>query len=511
MIAKVTRGDDPGGLVRYLLGAGRSNEHVDQRVIAVSPGVEVDLSAALDDGQRRGLVDQLETPKAIYGGAPAKGYVYHLSLSNSPGDRILTDREWAEVVDETMTDLGFSGAGRASAPWAAFRHGEGASGHDHVHVAVTMVREDGTRVSTSNDFRTLSTVCRKMEQRYGLSVVEGRTAGAGKGLSRAELEIGERTGLVPDRVRLARTVRAAAAASADEAEFVRRLRAGGLQVRPRFARDDGSRVTGFAVALPVQPGTGDRVQGPHGDGHQVQDQKQGERRWFAAGKLDKDLSLPVLRAGWTELEDQGAAWTGATPEGRETTTVDDGRLFPAAARRAKEATDALVAADPADARQWGRAARDAAGVYAQVAERLEPGGYGPYTDLAAGLARSAGMVDHHERRSSSLRGVATIAAQVATLASKGSPQGWIIVAAELTRLASAIAKAHAARGELGRARSLHQPLAALAAVSAPAPPAERARHVTASAPVFPRSGRGTGPAPATSAPPTRRPDRNMER
>lgn len=87
MIAKVTRGDDTGGLVRYLLGAGRANEHTDQRVIATSVGVEVDLSTTLDDGQRRSLVDQLETPRAIYGGSPSKGHVYHLSLSNPAADR----------------------------------------------------------------------------------------------------------------------------------------------------------------------------------------------------------------------------------------------------------------------------------------------------------------------------------------------------------------------------------------------------------------------------------------
>lgn len=110
---------------------------------------------------------QLETPRAIYGGAPAKGNVYHLSLSNPPGDRVLDDVEWAGIVNETMTDLGFSGEGVASAPWAAFRHGAGTNGHDHVHVLVTMVREDGGRVSIANDWRTLSATCRRLEQATG--------------------------------------------------------------------------------------------------------------------------------------------------------------------------------------------------------------------------------------------------------------------------------------------------------------------------------------------------------
>lgn len=515
MIAKVTRGDDTGGLVRYLLGAGRANEHTDQRVIATSVGVEVDLSTTLDDGQRRSLVDQLETPRAIYGGSPTKGHVYHLSLSNPAADRVLTDEEWAVVVGEVMDDLGFTEAsGKAPAPWAAFRHGEGAAGQDHVHVAATMLREDGTKVSTWNDFRTLSTACRRMEQRFGLTVVEGRTAGAAPGLSRAELEIAVRTEQVPDRVRLARTVRAAAAASADEAEFVRRLRAGGVKVRPRFAGGDGSKVTGFAVAFSDEPGPAGGMRGPHPDSHQVDDPKGVERRWFAAGKLAKDLSLPVLRAGWTTVEDQAAAWTGGTPGGRETVEVTDERLFGAAAKRARAATAALTNADPTDARQWGRAARDAAGVYAQVAVRLEPDGYGPYTDLASELARSAAMVDHHERRSSSLEGIASIAAQVGVLASKGSTQGWIIVAVELARLAGAIAKAHEARAELARARTLQRPLATIGAdygTVVATSGTEPARRVPPAAPVFPRSTRGTGHKPAPTLPPELRPDPTVER
>lgn len=446
MIAKVTRGDDAGGLVRYLLGGGRSNEHVDQRVIATSPGIEVDLGATVSTRQRQGLVAQLETPRAIYGGGPAKGNVYHLSLSNPPADRVLDDAEWAAIVTETMTDLGFSGDRVASAPWAAFRHGAGASEQDHVHVAVTMVREDGGRVSTSNDYRTLSATCRRMEQRYGLSIVEGRTAGAGRGLSRAELELSERTGQAPDRDRLTRSVRAAAASSVDEAEFVRRLRDGGVMVRPRFASDDPSRVTGFAVSLGEERG----LRGPHPDSLTV---KPGERRWFAAGKLAKDLSLPALRAGWSSVADEPSAWTGQTPPGREAVSGVEDAVFAGAARRSREATEALAGVDPQDHQRWAEAARDAAGVHAQLAARLDADGQGgSHAELAEILARSAQMGDHRNPRVSSLQGVAAVAAQAATLASKGSGAGWAIVAAELARLAAAIAKAHQARQELDRAR-----------------------------------------------------------
>ena len=72
----------------------------------------------------------------------ADGYIWHLSLTNPAGDRELSDGEWGSVVKETMDRLGFSSApGKAPCPWVAVRHGRSAAGNDHVHVAVSLVRE----------------------------------------------------------------------------------------------------------------------------------------------------------------------------------------------------------------------------------------------------------------------------------------------------------------------------------------------------------------------------------
>lgn len=79
-------------------------------------------------------------------------------------------------------------------PWAASRNGTGSRSQDHLHVLVTMVRENAGRVSTSNDYRALSATCRRMEQGYGVTVVEGRTAGAAQGPVEGELELSRRTG-----------------------------------------------------------------------------------------------------------------------------------------------------------------------------------------------------------------------------------------------------------------------------------------------------------------------------
>jgi hypothetical protein len=47
VIAKVTRGTDAAGLVRYLFGPGKSDEHVDQRVVATGDGTAVRQGAPL--------------------------------------------------------------------------------------------------------------------------------------------------------------------------------------------------------------------------------------------------------------------------------------------------------------------------------------------------------------------------------------------------------------------------------------------------------------------------------
>ena len=90
-----------------------------------------------------------------------------------------------------------------------------------------------------------------------------------------------RTGAVEvDSHRLERTVRAAATASLDEGEFVRRLRRGGVLIRPRFAAGRDDVVAGYSIA--VRPATGDKP------------------IWFGGGRLARDLTLPRLREGWPE-------------------------------------------------------------------------------------------------------------------------------------------------------------------------------------------------------------------
>lgn len=506
MIAKISRGSSTPGLIRYLLGPTKdpSNVHHDQRAIASSASVVTDPEAAEHAGMslERFIALQMDAARLIHDQVVTGGHVWHLSLSNRADDRPLEDDQWATIARHAMEALGFDDGTGTSAPcpWVAIRHGESEAGNDHVHVAVSLVREDGTVASNWRDQVKISAVCKEMEKLYGLHVVDGRTAGATPVPTRAEVEKTSRDQLPePPRTRLARVVRAAAEASNDEAEFVRRLRSQRVAVRPRYADGDTSKVTGYSVA-----------DLSHGGPPTV---------WFGGGKLAKDLRLPALRAGWTDLEDQAAAWSTGTPsdgsldaagDGSAPVPADgstvrreamkfDGRGAQAGIDRVRQAAAQLVRADPANTTEWALAARRTAGALSALAARLEPDQPGPLSDLADLLAQSAQPAPRLPAGGGALAGVATLAA-VANLATDGVGSDaalWWLLAAELVKLAAEIQRGHVARGELQRASAIRGSVdAAVATLNARRP----ATTTSALAPTR---------QPTQSTPPT--PTRDFER
>jgi hypothetical protein len=125
-----------------------------------------------------------------------------------------------------------------------------------MHVAVALIREDGTKAGIWQDRVVLSSACGDFERAYGRTIVDGRNRDGLPGVSRAEDELTRRWGRAePERETWARQVCAASVAARDQAEFVRRLRAEGVIARPRFAQGSTPEVVGYSVALrPAQSG-----------------------------------------------------------------------------------------------------------------------------------------------------------------------------------------------------------------------------------------------------------------
>ena len=158
------------------------------------------------------------------------------------------------------------------------------------------------------------------------------------------------------------------------------------------------------------------------------------------------------------------------------------------AKRARAVTDRLAKVPIDDRAAWASAARDGAGVFAALSRRFEGDRPGALAAAADMLARSAQKADHRQPRRTDMAGLATVAAQAALVyrGARAGTAGWLLVAAELLRLAQAVERAHIARDELARARELHRRSEAVVGHD------------------WPRGRQEVGVAPPKEAPPPRR-------
>jgi relaxase-like protein len=291
MIGKISapRGERVGPLIYYLYGPGRHEEHTDPHIVAGwwHPA-ELEPPLRADGGRDfRRLIGLLNQPHAAMGSWAMQRPVWHCSMRAAPGDRMLSDDEWAQVAHDVMNRTGLSPYGHEddAVRWIAVRHGD-----DHIHIVAMLARQDGRRPRTSNDRYRVREACRAAEERYGLRRTAPGDRTAAPPPSRAESEKAIRNGRSePPRITLRREVSRAAAAASSEEEFFARLRDSGILVRTRNSARNPGEVTGYAVAL-----AGDAT-------------ASGKPVWFGGGKLAADLTLPKLRHRWpgSALSPQG--------------------------------------------------------------------------------------------------------------------------------------------------------------------------------------------------------------
>src|SRR4051794_30437354 len=238
-----------GGVLVYLVGAGREKEHAEPHLVAGDPAVmawhgdaELDRAAALEiartlDHPRRAFGTRVTTPVKDKDGrrvAERDAHVWHCSLNLSAEEGALADEQWARICEAFVEQMGFTG--EHPCRWVAVRHGASKSGNDHVHVVVSLVHEDGQAAHVWNDRPRAQQACGALERWHGLRVLESRAAGRGgaRGHKPAERATATKHGSEElARERLERGVRACAAASGDEAGIVRRVRPAGGKPRPR--------------------------------------------------------------------------------------------------------------------------------------------------------------------------------------------------------------------------------------------------------------------------------------
>ena len=473
MIPNVVTGGHMYGLLRYLQGPGRGDEHENPHVVGGDHFVQSWFGAeTLETASVSELSDYLEKPRRQYGTTvkaqiteqdPATGakqvtgykpaHVWHCSLSLRSEEGPLSDEQWEQVAADFMDGMEFTEAsGKSPARWVAIHHGASKNGNDHIHIAASRVREDGTRWSDSFSKQRSQDVCRELEVKHGLEAVAGPVRGV--------CELGEQPGqrVAAQKAGLSTTapkelghrVRASMVASTSEAEWIRRCRADGVVLKPFFAKGTTDVVTGYRAALKPEQ-YGDRL------------------AFYKGGSLGRDLTLPRVRESWEQpsAEQAGeasaewqAAFKGQPPvveQGRERVRFD--QLAPGAQDVASANwaayNDRLAQIPLTDTAAWSDAARDGAGVLSAWA-KADPENREELRAAAATMARSAQLRraprTPREPAKESPMGTALIL-MAAAHPDRKRIQGAMLMR-QVLRTATALRDAHAAAGALREARQV---------------------------------------------------------
>jgi hypothetical protein len=444
----ITRGTRMSGLLVYLAGEGRHNEHTEPHLVAGDPALmawhddtELNRDAAL------AIAKHLDQARALFEVEVAGGSVWHCSLSLRAAEGQLSDEQWGAIAHDFVDGMGFTDeSGKAPCRWVAVRHGLSSNGNDHIHVAVSLVREDGTKAGVWNDRPRAQALAGELECKHGLQVLESRGAGFGsRGVHPAEQAKTARTGAAePARFTLARTVRGCAAASADEAEFVRRLRRAGVLARPRYAAGRDDVVAGYSVAH--RPGPGERP------------------IWYGGGHLARDLTLPRMRTEWEDTPQSATAavaeWNAAKRNRRAVSVgreVDepDPALWARYTAEVEQLRERLRSVPADDKATWAHVAKETSGAFAAWSLQVEATP-GPLAATADSLARSAQLRAYQVKTPRaplpSARGAALLLSSVAHGGQGAVAQA--VLLRQLANTAAALYGAHKAAGEAQRAREI---------------------------------------------------------
>lgn len=428
MIAKsAKRGTRTAGLVWYLYSPGRANEHVDPHLVAAwsdwvpDPG----RSDRMTIQQLAALLDQPVHAMEADGGKPWKKHVYHIPVSNEPGDPILSDDQWKEVAQRIVEASGIVDPNDKSAGcrWIAVRHAD-----NHIHIVATLVTQSGRKPEIHNDGLRFRPVCNEFERRWGLKPTAPADRTGHRRPQRGETEKASRKNLPePPRETLRREAYTAAAKASNPAEFFVALRDAGLIVEARTGRK--GEPTGYKVGRPEWR------------------TKEGALIWYSGGRLAPDLSLPQLKQRWAGIEPTAGLSRVEMLNRAAAVTAQATDMVARAARENPTSTPAVVSA--------------AAELMTANARALEGRKGGPLTDAAEAFRRAARVPNRQpfqrDETADAMRLYAHTIAQTSRLLGAGEKDGARQLAAQLTLLVDAVAVLREAQ------EARHQAEAALAA------------------------------------------------
>ncbi|MCN9244505.1 relaxase/mobilization nuclease domain-containing protein [Streptomyces sp. RY43-2] len=277
MIAAIKpAGANTRGLLAYLYGPGRHDEHTDPHIIAAFAMLGMPDPGRDENATLTQLARHLDEPVQLRNsefGKKVTDHVWHCPVRTAPEDRHLSDAEWADVAQRIVEAAGIAPPGDDLAcRWIAVRHAD-----DHIHILATTVREDGRRPRLHDSGIRVGDACRQIEKDYGLRRLKKGDRTAGRRPTQAEIHKAERLGWEQtSRAWLQDRIRAAIPHASSAEELLAYLEADGIAVKPR--RGPSGDLLGYAIGRP-------------GDLN-----KDGEQIFHPGGKIAPDLTLPKLKA-----------------------------------------------------------------------------------------------------------------------------------------------------------------------------------------------------------------------
>ncbi|WP_416485278.1 relaxase/mobilization nuclease domain-containing protein [Streptomyces sp. CL12] len=277
MIAAIKpAGSNTRGLLAYLYGPGRHDEHTDPHIVASFAMLGMPDPGRDQDATLTQLARHLDAPVQLRNsefGKKATDHVWHCPVRTAPEDRHLSDTEWGEIAQRIVEAAGIAPPGDdLGCRWIAVRHAD-----DHIHILATTVREDGRRPKLHSSGIRIGDACRQIEKDYGLRRLKKGDRTAERQPAQTEMHKAQRLGWEQtSRAWLQDCIRAAIPHASNAEELLAYLEADGIAVKLR--RGPSGDLLGYAVGRP-------------GDLN-----KDGEQIFHPGGKIAPDLTLPKLKA-----------------------------------------------------------------------------------------------------------------------------------------------------------------------------------------------------------------------
>lgn len=235
MKAKVGRGSSFRGILDYALSKDEG------LIVGGNMSGQDPRQLAAEFGTFRALRPDVDRP------------VWHASFALAPGEK-LDEFRWSQIADAIHEGMDFS----PDAPFVAIRHLAGEDQNtpigkgpttEHIHFIASRIDDEGKLWHGQWEVRKAIELTQKLEKEFGLIQTKGLDAERPqkKKASKAEIERSERLGETPARVQLQDKVGAAIAGGATIKEFVERLHASGVNVRPNLAST--GKMNGFSFEL----------------------------------------------------------------------------------------------------------------------------------------------------------------------------------------------------------------------------------------------------------------------